>query len=316
MQVQAINVAALVTDGLRDIGQRPYFIDQCDPDAGGEPLSFLGIAPSQIHPTFRFGIKFFQRVRKDWIDCNPVTRRNNTHNAFTRHSTCAQMDFENGAGSRTSDGNSQLAGFFAGCLASCGLDVGLIHGNTHGFQHVNSRELTLTHCCQDIVSIFLTQSRCGFGHQLVSKVYFVPFQQFFHHFLTETSELFALCRPCCTANGGFGFACNCDGFPSGRRHLRVGTDDADFVAVLQFGHQRGVATVDFTTYATVAHRGVNSIGKINRCSTPGQCNELSLRRETEHLVMEQFQTRVLQKLFGAVAFLQDFHQVPKPAIGI
>ncbi len=48
----------------------------------------------------------------------------------------------------------------------------------------------------------------------------------------------------------------------------------------------------------------------------GKCDELSLRREAEHLVMEQFQLGVLEKFLGAFPLLQHLHQMPQPAVGI
>ena len=105
-------------------------------------------------------------------------------------------------------------------------------------------------------------------------------------------------------------------FPGSRRHLRIGADDVDLVAILEFGHQRRMAAIDPAADAAVADGGVHGIGEIDRRCAFRQGDELALRREAEHLVVEQFELGVFEKFLGALAFRQHFDEMAQPAIGV
>ncbi len=104
--------------------------------------------------------------------------------------------------------------------------------------------------------------------------------------------------------------------PRGRRHLRLGADDLDLVAVLQFGHQRHDAAVDLGADAGVADIGVDGIGEIDRRRAARQRDQPALRREAEDLVLEQLELGVLEEVLRIVAFRQRFDRPPQPCIGV
>ena len=65
----------------------------------------------------------------------------------------------------------------------------------------------------------------------------------------------------------------------------------------------------------VANVGVDGIGKVERCRAARQSNEAALRRETENLIVEQFELGVLEKLFRVFCFEQCRNHSPQPAVG-
>ena len=107
-----------------------------------------------------------------------------------------------------------------------------------------------------------------------------------------------------------------DRFPGGRRHLRLGADDLDLVAVLQFGHQRHDAAVDLGADALVADIGVHGIGEVDRRGAARQRDQPALRREAEDLVLEQLELGVFEEVFGIVALGQLLDGAAQPAIGV
>ena len=104
--------------------------------------------------------------------------------------------------------------------------------------------------------------------------------------------------------------------PGSRRCLGLGADDLDLVAILQIGHQRGVAAIDAATDAAVADVGVNGIGEVDGVGALGKRDEVALGGEAEDLVGEQLELGVLEELPGIVAFREDVDEAPQPAIGI
>ena len=61
---------------------------------------------------------------------------------------------------------------------------------------------------------------------------------------------------------------------------------------------------------------MNGVGKIDHVGVPRQRDQLALRGETEHLVVEQLELGVLQKLFRIGAFRQYPDGVTQPGKGI
>jgi len=98
--------------------------------------------------------------------------------------------------------------------------------------------------------------------------------------------------------------------------LCIGTDDINLVAILEFGNQRRMPSIDLAAHTAVTYGGMHRIGKIDGRGTARKSNELPLWREAEYLVMEQFQLGVFEKFLGAFPFLQHFHQMAQPAIGV
>ncbi len=113
-----------------------------------------------------------------------------------------------------------------------------------------------------------------------------------------------------------GLAGDHDLLPGGGRHLRLGADDLDLVPVLQLRHQRHDAAVDLGAHAGVADVGVDGIGEVDRRCAARQGDQPALGRETEHLILEHLQPRVLEELLGIVALRQRLDGALQPAIGI
>ena len=67
------------------------------------------------------------------------------------------------------------------------------------------------------------------------------------------------------------------------------------VAVAQLGRQRHLAAVDQHADAGVADVGVDRIGEVDRRRAARQSDDAALRREAEHLIVEQLEFGVLQK---------------------
>ena len=108
-----------------------------------------------------------------------------------------------------------------------------------------------------------------------------------------------------------------EGFPGGRRRrLGLGGDDLDFVAVLQFGGERRDLAVDLAADGVVADVGMHRIGEIDRRRLARQRDQLALGRETEHLVLEQLQLGMFEKLLRVGAFGQQRDGAAQPPIGI
>src|SRR5262245_27037709 len=104
--------------------------------------------------------------------------------------------------------------------------------------------------------------------------------------------------------------------PSGGRCLHVGGDDLHLVAVPEFGDERHRPSVDLAADAGVADVGVHRIGEVDWIGAARERNQPALGREAEHLILEQLELGVLEKLFRIVAFEQHVDEMPKPAIGV
>ena len=76
-----------------------------------------------------------------------------------------------------------------------------------------------------------------------------------------------------------------------------------------------MAAVDFRADATIADIGVDGIGEIDGVRAAGQRDQAALRREAEHLIEEQLELRVLQKLLGIIALQEIVDELAKPLIG-
>ena len=108
-----------------------------------------------------------------------------------------------------------------------------------------------------------------------------------------------------------------DRFPCRRRReLRPRSQDLDLVAVGELGDQRRDLAVDLAADRVVPDVGMNRIGEIDRRRFGRQCDQLALRREAEHLVVEQFELGVLEELFRIGAFGKQLDRAPQPGIRI
>ena len=91
--------------------------------------------------------------------------------------------------------------------------------------------------------------------------------------------------------------------------MRLGCLDHDFVAVAQPRIDGHVAAVDEGGDGLVADVGVHGVGEIERRRATRQGDQAALGREAEHLIVEQFELGVLEKLFRVFRLQQrvDHH---------
>ena len=82
------------------------------------------------------------------------------------------------------------------------------------------------------------------------------------------------------------------------------------------GDQRRELAVDLGADRHIADLGVHRIGEIDRRRAARQRDQLALRGEAEHLVMEQLELGVLEKFLGVGAFGQQLDGAPQPGIGV
>ena len=80
--------------------------------------------------------------------------------------------------------------------------------------------------------------------------------------------------------------------------------------------QRQLPAVDHRTDAGVADVGMHGIGKVDRRGIARQSDQPPLRREAEHLILEQLELGVLEEFLGIVALEQGVHQAPQPVVGV
>ncbi len=88
------------------------------------------------------------------------------------------------------------------------------------------------------------------------------------------------------------------------------------VAVLQLRGQRRELAVDLAAHRAVADVGVHRIGEVDHVGLARQRDQLALRGEAEHLVVEQFQLGVLEEFFRIGALRQHLDGVAQPRKGI
>ncbi len=101
------------------------------------------------------------------------------------------------------------------------------------------------------------------------------------------------------ADAGARFAGDDKPLPGRRRRLRPRSHDLHLVAVMQLGAQRHMAAIDLGADAGVSDLGVHGIGEIHRRGAARQRDQIALRREAEHLILEHLELGVLEELLGA-----------------
>jgi len=101
-----------------------------------------------------------------------------------------------------------------------------------------------------------------------------------------------------TADTGLGATGDDEAVPGRVGGLRLGGDDLDLVAIIERRAKRHHPPVDLGADAMIAHRGMDGIGEIDRTGTARQRDQVALRREAEHLVLEHLHLGMFQELLG------------------
>ena len=118
------------------------------------------------------------------------------------------------------------------------------------------------------------------------------------------------------ADGRSRLAGDGDALPCGRRRLALGGQHVHLVAVPELRCERHLPPVDHCPHAGIADVGMHRIGKVDRRCAARQSDQTPLRREAEHLVLEQLELGMLQKFLGVVALQQRIDETAQPDIGI
>ena len=116
------------------------------------------------------------------------------------------------------------------------------------------------------------------------------------------------------ADGGAGLSGDGDAFPAAGGVL-VSARMISTSSPLASGARRRQPAVDLHAHRGIADIGVDGIGEVDRGRPARQGDQPALGREAEHLVVEQLQPRMLQKLFGAVALGEQVDGALEPLIG-
>jgi len=179
---------------------------------------------------------------------------------------------------------------------------------------VDRRELSASDGCNGILHVLLAEAmeyglQAFTGEDLAG-----PLKGPLEDAMAEAGILLADRHAGRPANGGARLAGDDDFFPGRRRHLHAGADDLDLVAIVEAGDERHDAAVDLGAHGGVADIGMNGIGEIDRRCAARQGDQLALGRETEDLVLEQLELRVLQKLLRIVAFRKRLDGMAEPGV--
>src|SRR5690606_34956176 len=122
------------------------------------------------------------------------------------------------------------------------------------------------------------------------------FERAFKYPVTEARILLADRHAGGTAYCGARLARDDDLFPGGRRYLDTRADNLHLVPVRKTRDERHDRTVNLGADRGVADVGMDGIGEIDRGRAARQRNQLALRCEAEHLILEQLELGVLEKL--------------------
>ena len=97
------------------------------------------------------------------------------------------------------------------------------------------------------------------------------------------------------------------------RQLLIAANDFNLIAVFQQSAERQFEAVNAHADTAIANLGMHGIGEIQRCCAARHGNQTPFRGEAEHLVIEQFELGVFQKLFRRAAVFQLPDHILQPS---
>src|SRR5579871_2997400 len=329
--LHVVDVAVVLGDDLGDLGERAGLVDRLHGKPRRVTLRRRVVeVPAQIDPTLRLVLELFERRRVDRVDGDAFARRHDADDAVARHRAAVRRKADRQFGVDTANRNRAVA---AGRFE---LDrFGALEAKPATFRFRRRRGYALVlvvriHGAHDVGGAhFAAADR---RHDIVDRGAGQPRQGAFE-LLVRIGDLGALAQPLDqapaeyrvlaanrlaggAADRGAGLAGNDDRFPGRWRcDLRRGGQNLHLVAILQRRRKRADLAVDLGSDRHVADVGVHRIGKIDRRGAARQRDELTLRGEAEHLVMEQLELGVLEELFGIGAFGQQLDGATQPGIG-
>jgi hypothetical protein len=139
-------------------------------------------------------------------------------------------------------------------------------------------------------------------------------ERLLHDGAAEVEVLGALLGAHEAANAGARLAGDDEALPGGRRLLRPRGDDLDLIAVAQLRAQGGQPAVDLGADAGVADLRVHRIGEIDRGRAARQGDQIALRGEGEHLILEHLELGVLEEFLGSGGVFEDVEEFAQPAV--
>ena len=95
----------------------------------------------------------------------------------------------------------------------------------------------------------------------------------------------------------------------------AGADDLDRVAIAQLDGQRREVVIDACRHAVVSQLGMHRVGEVHRGRAAWQASDLPLGREHIHLVREQVDLDVLEKLERIAGRVVHLQQAGQPFTG-
>jgi hypothetical protein len=94
-----VDIAVVLGDDGRDLGEAAGLVDVVDADARRETLRRgLVDVPAHVEPAFRLVLVILQRRRLDRIDRDPLARRDDADNAVARHRSAIGRELDRQVG--------------------------------------------------------------------------------------------------------------------------------------------------------------------------------------------------------------------------
>ena len=97
------------------------------------------------------------------------------------------------------------------------------------------------------------------------------------------------------------------------RQLLIAANDFNLIAVFQQSAERQLEAINTHADTAIANLRMHGIGEIQRRCAARHGNQTPFRGETEHLVIEQFELGVFQKLFRRAAIFQLPDHILQPS---
>ena len=92
-EADVVDIGARFADQRGNRAERARLVDRRDDDAGREELLALLVeVPAHVEPALRLIVEGGERRRLDWIDGDPLARRQNADDAVARHGAAVRRE--------------------------------------------------------------------------------------------------------------------------------------------------------------------------------------------------------------------------------
>src|SRR5215475_1895435 len=337
-----VDVAVGFADHLGDLGQGAGLVEGGHQNLGREPLRALGIdVPGDIDPALV--LVLLELWRMDLEDADAVAFRQHADDAIAGH-RAALLELHRHVIAQSADrqhlrlprlgaaaarpaklqvehlGQVEPALFALAALAPVplarrrrGRQLGIGNDGANDIAH---RQLAAPDRGIDFLDRLLRQAHQGLLQLVVGIVVAGTLERGHQQMPAELGILPPQGIASGAANGGFGLAGDGDLLPGGRRRLPFRHQHFHLIAIPELRGQRQVPAVDDGTGTGIADVGVHRVGKVDRRGATRQRNQPPFGREAEHLILEQLELGVFEKLLRVVALEQGIDQPAQPHIGV